>query len=72
MSSNELIISTTQAGSRIALLEDKQLVEFHQDKPSDKFQVGDIYLGRVRKVAAGLNAAFVDIGYYKDAFFTLQ
>ena len=68
MSSNELIINTTEKGSRIALLEDKKLVEYHQDNASDQFQVGDIYLGRVRKVVAGLNAAFVNIGYYKDAF----
>ena len=33
--------------------------------------VGDIYLGTVKKVVAGLNAAFIDIGYEKDAFSSL-
>jgi ribonuclease G len=66
--SNELIISATQNGCRIALLKDKNLVEFHQEDEGSKFQVGDIYLGTVRKVMPGLNAAFIDIGYEKDAF----
>jgi ribonuclease G len=66
--SNELIISATQSGSRIALLKDKQLVEFHEEREGSKFVVGDIYLGSVKKVVQGLNAAFVDIGYEKDAF----
>jgi ribonuclease G len=66
--SNELIISATQNGSRIALLKDKQLVEFHEEQEGSKFVVGDIYLGTVKKVVQGLNAAFIDIGYEKDAF----
>ena len=66
--SNELIISATQDGCRIALLKDKQLVEFHEDMGGSKFVVGDIYLGTVKKVVQGLNAAFIDIGYEKDAF----
>jgi ribonuclease G len=66
--SNELIISATQNGSRIALLKDKQLVEFHEELEGSKFVVGDIYLGSVKKVVQGLNAAFIDIGYEKDAF----
>ena len=65
---SELIIRATQNGSQIALLEDKQLVEFHEEHYSDKFNVGDIYLGKVRRVVSGLNAAFVDIGHAKDAF----
>jgi ribonuclease G len=66
--SNELIISATQDGCRIALLKDKTLVEFHQEEEGSKFQVGDIYLGTVKKVVPGLNAAFIDVGYEKDAF----
>lgn len=66
--SNELIISATPEGCRIALLRDKQLVEFHEDTGGGKFSVGDIYLGNVKKVVQGLNAAFIDIGYEKDAF----
>lgn len=66
--SNELIISATQNGCRIALLKDKQLVEFHEEEEGSKFVVGDIYMGSVKKVVQGLNAAFIDIGYEKDAF----
>jgi ribonuclease G len=66
--SNELIINSTQEGCRIALLKDKNLVEFHHDDDENKFNVGDIYLGTVKKVVQGLNAAFIDIGYEKDAF----
>ncbi len=66
--SNELIINSTQSGSRIALLEDKRLVEYHQEQTDKQFNVGDIYLGTVKKVVPGLNAAFVDLGYEKDAF----
>lgn len=66
--SNELIINGTQNGCRIALLKDKTLVEFHQEEEGSKFGVGDIYLGTVKKVVQGLNAAFIDVGYDKDAF----
>lgn len=64
----ELIIQTTPEGNDIALLENKQLVEFHKEKNNTKFNVGDIYLGRVRKAMPGLNAVFVDIGQEKDVF----
>ena len=66
--SNELIINSTQNGCRIALLKNKQLVEFHHEEDGNQFNVGDIYLGSVKKVVQGLNAAFIDIGYEKDAF----
>jgi len=64
----ELVIKNTSNGVEIALLEDKKLVEFHQEKEDTQFKVGDVLLGRVRKVMPGLNAAFVDIGFKKDAF----
>ena len=66
--SNELVINSTQKGSRIALLKDKGLVEYHEESEANQFNVGDVYLGTVKKVVQGLNAAFVDIGYEKDAF----
>lgn len=52
----------------IALLEDKQLVELHKEKTNNNYTVGDVYLGRVKKIMPGLNAAFVDVGHEKDAF----
>jgi ribonuclease G len=66
--SNELIINSTQDGNRIALLQDKRLVEYHFDSNDTNYSVGDIFLGTVKKVMPGLNAAFIDIGYTKDAF----
>jgi ribonuclease G len=67
-SGSELVINSTQKGCRIALLRDKSLIEYHQEENANKFTVGDIYLGTVKKVVPGLNAAFIDIGYEKDAF----
>ncbi|NGM60894.1 Rne/Rng family ribonuclease [Sphingobacterium sp. SGG-5] len=65
----ELIIdSTPDNGVTIALLQDKQLVELNKEKVGNHFSVGDIYLGRIKKIMPGLNAAFVDVGYDKDAF----
>lgn len=65
----ELIIdSTPDKGVTIALLQDKQLVELNKEQIDDSFAVGDIYLGRIKKIMPGLNAAFVDVGYEKDAF----
>jgi len=64
----ELIINSTPAGVTIALIEDKQLVELHKEQININYAVGDIYLGRIKKIMPGLNAAFVDVGYEKDAF----
>ena len=66
--SNELVINSTPDGDRIALLQDKRLLEYHFDRNDTNYSVGDIFLGTIRKVMPGLNAAFVDIGYEKDAF----
>ena len=59
---NELIIDSTPTEVVIALLNDKRLVELNREKSNNNFSVGDIYLGRVKKVMPGLNAAFVDVG----------
>lgn len=64
----ELVIQSSSGAVDIALLEDKQLIELHQEKSGNDYSVGDIYLGKVKKVVTGLNAAFVDVGYEKDAF----
>ena len=66
--SNELIINSTPKGDRIALLHDKRIVEYHIEQSEPQFSVGDIYLGTIKKLVSGLNAAFIDIGYEKDAF----
>lgn len=65
----ELVIHANSKGVEIALLENKKLVEYHLDSyDNEGFAAGDIYLGRVKKLNPGLNAAFVDIGNDKDAF----
>ncbi len=64
----ELIINSSPCEVVIALLEDKLLVELHREKHDSQHAVGDVYLGRVRKVMPGLNAAFIDVGSEKDAF----
>jgi len=64
----ELIINAAPTGVEIALLEDKKLVELHHESGNPNFAVGDLYLGKVKKLIPGLNAAFVDVGFEKDAF----
>lgn len=64
----DLIIDVGKEQVSIALLEDKVLVDYAQDNLSQTYDVGNIYLGRVKKIMTGLNAAFVDIGGNKEAF----
>ena len=64
----ELVVNVQNDQITIALLEDKNLVELHKDSLQPSYAVGNIYLGRVKKVMQGLNAAFVDIGSGKEAF----
>lgn len=64
----ELIINAAPQAVEIALLEDKRLVELHNEKTDANFTVGDLYLGKVKKLIPGLNAAFIDVGFEKDAF----
>ena len=65
---SELVVDVQSSEISIALLEDKHLVELHQESREEQFAVGNIYIGRVKKIMPGLNAAFVDVGYEKDAF----
>jgi ribonuclease G len=66
--SKDLIIEVGVSEISLALLEDKQLTELNKEKRNIKFSVGDIYLGKVKKIMPGLNAAFVNVGYERDAF----
>lgn len=65
---NEIVVKSNSSELLIAFLKDKKLVELHKESFDKEFAVGDIYLGKVHKVVPGLNAAFVDVGYDKDAF----
>ena len=66
--STELVIDVKTDETVIALLKDRRLLELTTEKTSLKFAVGDIYFGKVKKIMGGLNAAFVNVGYEKDAF----
>ena len=63
-----MIVSATGKAVEIALIENGKLVEIHKQKATDNFTVGDVFLGKIKRINAPLNAAFVDIGHKKDAF----
>ncbi len=65
---NELVITRSEEGLRIGILQDKKIVELHHEAYAEEFAVGDLVLGKVHKIVAGLNAAFVDVGHPRDAF----
>ncbi len=65
---NEIIVDIGLEESRVALLEDKELVEIYVERPHHERLVGNIYRGRVSSVLPGMQAAFIDIGYEKNAF----
>jgi ribonuclease G len=64
----DLIIDVGDSEVSLALLEDKQLIELNKEKRNIRFSVGDIYFGKVKKIMPGLNAAFINVGYERDAF----
>ncbi len=64
----ELFIRSSSREVDFALLKDGRLIELNKEEEDNKFSVGDIYLAKVRKTVPGLNAAFVNVGYEKDAF----
>ena len=65
---SELVVDVQQKEISIALLEDSRLVSLQKENRNQAYTVGDIYLAKVKKIMPGLNAAFVDVGYEKDAF----
>src|SRR5262245_57518215 len=64
----EIVINANPDETRIAILEEKELVEVLVERPEARRRVGDIYKGRVNAVLPGMQAAFVDIGLEKTAF----
>lgn len=64
----ELIIRSSSDFVDFALLKDGKLIELHRDEEDNKFAVGDVFIAKIRKAVPGLNAAFVNVGYEKDAF----
>ena len=64
----ELIIRSSSEKVDFALLKDGKLIELQKDEGGNNFSVGDVFIAKIRKVVPGLNAAFVNVGYEKDAF----
>ncbi|NNF06986.1 MAG: Rne/Rng family ribonuclease [Candidatus Eisenbacteria bacterium] len=64
----EIIINSDPKETRVAILEDKQLVELLAERPEERRIIGDIYKGKINAVLPGMQAAFVDIGLAKTAF----
>lgn len=65
---SELVVDVQQEDVSIALLEDSRLVSLQKESRNIAYAVGDLYLAKVKKIMPGLNAAFLDVGYEKDAF----
>lgn len=65
---SELVVDVRQQDISIALLEDSRLVSLQKESRNIAYAVGDLYLAKVKKIMPGLNAAFLDVGFEKDAF----
>ncbi|MGH9784341.1 MAG: Rne/Rng family ribonuclease, partial [Terriglobia bacterium] len=66
--SKELVVSSTRHETRVAILEDDQLVEVFHQRGVEYSLAGSIHKGRVTRVLPGMQSAFVDIGLERDAF----
>src|SRR4029079_14749338 len=64
----EILINANPRETRVAILEDDQLVELMVDRPDNRRMVGDVYLGKIEAVLPGIQAACVNIGTEKAAF----
>jgi len=65
---NELIIDKNSNGIDVALIYNKLLTELHKEDNVSSFQIGDVYLAKIKKIMPNLNAAFLDVGHERDAF----
>ncbi len=64
----ELIVRSGSSDVDFALLKEGKLIELHKEEEQNGFAVGDVMIAKIRKPVSGLNAAFVNVGYEKDAF----
>ncbi len=64
----EIVIRSINSAVDFAVLHDGRLIELQKEKDNNKFNVGDIFIAKIKKTITGLNAAFVNVGYEKDAF----
>ena len=68
MPSKELVVSQTRHETKVAVLEDGQLVEVHFQRANEYSLAGSIHKGRVTRVLPGMQSAFVDLGLERDTF----
>src|SRR5579862_7564561 len=66
--SKELIVSASRHETRVAVLEDDQVVEVYHQRESEYSLAGSIHKGRVTRVLPGMQSAFVDVGLERDTF----
>ncbi len=66
--SKEIVVNVGETQTRIAIVEDGKLAELYIEDAENKRTIGNLYLGRIRKVMPSIQAAFVDIGQEQDAF----
>ena len=64
----EMIISSGDHETRVAILEDDQVVEVFIEREKQRGVVGNVYKGRVNKILPGMQSSFIDIGLERDAF----
>jgi ribonuclease G len=69
---NEILVEVSSEETRVAIIEDRELVEYYTEKAYGGRLVGNIYKGKVQSVLPGMQAAFVDIGYSKNAFLYIK
>src|SRR5207253_10364506 len=66
--SKELVVSSSRHETRVAMVEDEQVVEVYHQRENEYSLAGSIHKGRVTRVLPGMQSAFVDIGLERDAF----
>src|SRR3954467_12378964 len=66
--SKEVVISANRPQTRVAMIEDEQVVEIYHQRENEYSLAGSIHKGRVTRVLPGMQSAFVDIGLERDAF----
>ena len=66
--SKELVVSSTEHETRVAVLEDDQLVEIYYQRQHEYSLAGSVHKGRVTRVLPGMQSAFIDIGWEQDGF----
>ena len=68
----QVLVSNLGDGTRVAVLWERRLFEVHFESPNGAVTVGNIYKGTVNRIVPGMQAAFVDIGFERDAFLYIR